>query len=254
MLFVTSAFYALGHQIGMAEAMRKIRIQLEAPNRDSFPAVRTIARLRQIDEVTLRLDTGGTYLGKVRSRAFHAALESGADYWVTVDDDVEATMPTLRWMLDAVRLSDGVCMVPYLLRSGNADETTVSVTLHRFQIDAARELANGGKVLPALYGGFGLVAMSRHAMVEIAAANAHEKWIDDDGVQKLALFHELLRDAKWWGEDLSFFMRCPTNVKIEVLVTGESCHAGRPLRLENLLAYVTKLNLEPTEPAPETAR
>src|SRR4030042_5060890 len=145
MLFVTSSFYALGHGVGMAPAMRQIRLQLEAPDRNSYPAVRTIARWRTLDEVTLRIDTGGTYLGKVRSRAFHDALASGADYWVTVDDDVEATTVTLRWLLEAVRISDGVCMVPYLLRGGNPDDTTVSVTLHKFPVAGARELSNGGE-------------------------------------------------------------------------------------------------------------
>jgi hypothetical protein len=245
MLFVSSQFYALGRQVGITQAVRQVQIQLQAPNSDSLPVVRTIHRLRLIDELQLRLDTGATCIGKARSRAFDAALKSGCEVWIAVDDDCEATTATLRWLIEAVRSSDGICTLPYLLRGSETKSTTLSLRLHNYQTQALRALSNGGLAMPALEGGFGLVAMSRHAMVEIAAANQDTLYEDDDGERKLGLFHEIMKDGKWYGEDISFFRRVPTNVTIETLCTGETAHGKEVLKLEHLMAYVERTRTQP---------
>src|SRR3972149_3986209 len=111
MLFVTSQFYALGKQLGIARAMQTVRGQLDHPDRESQPAVRAIARLQQIESVQLRIDTGATCIARTRSRAFHSALAAhDCDVWIAIDDDVEATLPTLQSLIEAVRTSDGICL------------------------------------------------------------------------------------------------------------------------------------------------
>jgi hypothetical protein len=86
-----------------------------------------------------------------------------------------------------------------------------------------------------MHGGMGLVAMSRYAMNETVAANQDLVWRDDDGIERLALFHEALVDGQWFGEDLTFFRRIPPHVAIECLITGDSCHNGSKLTLENVM-------------------
>lgn len=239
MLFVTTTIYALAKRVGMAEAPRTFALQCQAPDRDCLPVVRTLSRLRIIDECQIRIDCGSGSLPKTRSRAFHAALESGADVWVACDDDVECTQLTLRWLIEAARTSDGVCLVPYYQRNAAEDKVAL-VAFPPGAFDKPRGLSVGGMVVPALYGGFGLVAVSRHAMVEIAAQCTREgdDYLDDDGVVRLAVFRELFvrgdGPATWWGEDLSFFKRLPACVTVEALVTGESSHEGQVLKLENL--------------------
>lgn len=257
MLFVSSQFYALGKQLGIARAMRTINQQVENPSRDSLPAVRTIARLNAIEPVQLRADTAATCIAKTRSRAFHDALmASDADVWIAIDDDVEASTETLRHMLEAVRTSDGICIVPMLLRPASSDHPMrLNVDLQRYQLDVPRVLPSGGRVVRGLYGGFGLVAMSKHAMIEIGAANSSEIWDDDDGVAKLALFREDLHQRKWYGEDISFFMRVPTNVRIEILITGHTCHSNEPLDLADVVAYLRREDTVPNvEAPPDTQR
>jgi hypothetical protein len=258
MLFVTTTIYGLGRQYGLEQAPRAFELQLEAPGRDSLPVVRNIVRLRTIEQLQIRLDCGSSSLAKCRSRAFHAALASGADTWIAIDDDVEATRLTLEWMIEAVQTSDGVCIVPYLQRGLSSAPPTALVTFQADAVDRMRELRVGGKVAPAIHGGFGLVAVSHHAMVEIAAANQHLAFDDDDGVSRLAVFHELIASRKWWGEDLSFFRRVPTNVPIEALITGESSHQGNTLHLEDLIPnlHAPALKTDPCHdpPAPLTPR
>ena len=130
-----------------------------------MPAVRVIARLRLLDELALRIDAGATCIGKARSRAFHAYRESKADLWVSVDDDNDATVQTLRWLVEAVSSSEPrVCLAPYLLR-GPRKEPTLSVELPNFYVD--RTLSDGGRVRNARRGGFGLVALNRMAAGEM---------------------------------------------------------------------------------------
>lgn len=232
MIFFTSHFYALGRQYGAKQGLRRLELEIQSPSMQSHPAVRTIARLRQMDDVHVRNDCGATSIGRARSRAFHDAYQSEADIWVTCDDDVEATSITLRWMLDAVKSSHGVCAVPYVLRLSDDEQSCTSVSVADGTV---RSLPNGGEVVPCSQAGLGLIAVQRHAMNRIVAVNQHLRWRDDDGIERLALFHELLTDGQWLGEDLSFFRRIPPTIPVECLVTGNSSHNGVPLKLENVL-------------------
>ncbi len=235
MIFFTSHFYSLGKQYGQEQAMRRLDLEIQSPGAASPPAVKTIARLRQMDDVHVRNDCGATSIGRARSRAFHDAFASPADVWVTCDDDVEATSITLRWMLEAVKASNGVCLVPYVLRLSEQQIPTSSVMLYHSVEDTVHELSNGGRAVGCKHGGLGLMAMSRYAMQETVAANQDLVWRDDDGIERLALFHEALVEGQWFGEDLSFFRRIPDHVAVECLVTGDSAHGGVKLTLENVM-------------------
>lgn len=271
MLFVSSQFYALGRQLGLARAMRTIQLQIDKPDLQSEPAVRTIARLRSIEPIQLRVDTGAVCIGKTRSRTFHDAYEvmrlnPDCDVWLAIDDDCEATSDTLRAMLATVRTSRGICIAPFLLRQGSSEtKPRLSVEIPRAAVAnvlsesrlMGRQVQVEGSPFEAIVipcprrtngtpigGGFGLVALHRQAMQDIAANNTHMLWLDDDGHPKLAVFHEILAGDRWLGEDLSFFARVPPHVEVEILVTGHTSHAGEGLDLESIAAYLV-------DPSPE---
>src|SRR6266581_1860964 len=200
-VFVSTAVYALGHELGMVEALSEVGRQLQKPDRDSLPVVRTIARLQALADVQLHLDCGATYIGMMRSRAFHEAYESGWPAWISLDDDIEATTATCVAMLEALEdTAPRIIVVPYLMRMPKGEDPM-------------------------------------HAVVEALGPGAHiSQWIDGDGKRKHALFYEILDDqGLWYGEDTSFFKyRVPTAVTVEALLVGRIMHAGEPLDLDKL--------------------
>ena len=200
-IFFSTHAYALGWQLGIDEAGAEFRRQCEAPDNNSLPCVRTLQRLRHIDECGAWCDSGSTRLGHSRSLAFDAALNSGCDIWVTCDDDCEADLATLRSMVEAVAMGCSACIAPFWARG---PEPRVDLTLS--PCGSSRVLPGGAKLLRATAAGLGLCAISRDAMVLIAQANQDLWFTDAAGVQRLALFIEAIRpsDLAWMGEDLAF--------------------------------------------------
>lgn len=228
--------YVAGRMLGATEAQRWLLKQVGNPdlNRmipaaDAMPGVRTIVRLRELAEVELYLDTGASHVAKSRSRCAHLAIESDADLWVTVDDDLEADLAALGGLLVAVAGAEPrVCLAPYLLRG-----TPNLAAVQWAEPDERRELA-GVVVRRAVHGGLGLVAVNRAALDELAGLTC--SWFDEvDGQQKRPLFAEAFVGSQWLGEDLSFFHRLPPTIAVEGLCIGETIHSGYPLALRRLL-------------------
>lgn len=234
------------------EAVRRAIAFGEVAQPDVLPCVHTITGLRSlVDQVQLAHDAGGTVIGKVRSRAFHGALTSDADVWLSVDDDVDASPATLAWLLGAVDDSmPRICVAPCLLRRG--DKAIANVELYETGIErhvvphginpevvGATALGSTlGVVRPIKGAGFALVAVNRAAL-ECLRADwdiPEMRYLDDDGVTRIALFHDQLEGGKWWGEDRSFFRRVAASkmVTVEALLTGETAHAGMVLELERV--------------------
>jgi hypothetical protein len=182
-VIVTVSAYALGKRLGLQAAMQSLATQVTGPNGvDTLPAIRVVKRLRELADLALRLDTGGTVLGKVRSRHAHAAWESGAEVWVSCDDDVEATMPTLAMMLDAVNVEwAAIVIVPCMVRSESKLVSVVNIELPRI-VTSERILESGARLRPVPRGGWGLVAMNRAALEAVRAASQHLAYLDVDGV------------------------------------------------------------------------
>ena len=246
MIFITTFAYALGWNMGMERAAAEFRRQLEHPDNDSLPVVRTITRLRKLDTVCLWLDCGATRLAESRSRGFHQAVQSDADVWFTCDDDCEATLETLDWMIEAVRDRPTVCLAPYWARLSELQEERINLKIPPLPEGLTRtfrELKGGGKTMPAEAGGLGLVAASKQAVQRIAEHNAELSYVDTEGTKRCALFIEYIRqpDQFWMGEDLAFFSRIPPDVNIEAVVTGNTMHNGRVLELEMLVMGAVRL-------------
>lgn len=229
MIFASTMVYALGKELGFEGAEAEFHRQLGEPTNESLPCVRTIHRLRSLDSVGLRLDCNAVSIGQARSRAFHEAVESMADVWIAIDDDVEADTATLKHLLEAVRGEPAICIAPYTLRER---EAVVSVALEPG--GKPRLLDTGGVVWPARGGGLGLCAVSRSALLRMSLAYASSLgFVDQDGVHRLAMFHELIRSNVWHGEDISFCERArEAGVRVEALGTGHVKHAGQTLQLD----------------------
>ena len=264
MIFVATHTYTLGKVFGHERAVDELHKQIQNADNKSLPCVRTIARLRTMDELILWNDSGATRLAESRSRAFHEGLQqlkSPHDVWFAVDDDCECTIDTLRWMLEAVRSSKGVCVAPYWARSSDDYEPFIVVNLPVLepgQRRQFRELTGGGFATQAKCGGMGLIAIAFDAMRSIALANEEPRYCDRNKIWRRALFLEFIRDGLWLGEDSAFFARIPPNVTVEALASGITSHNSERLDLglirqsDEILSSHTPQQSIDDEPAPET--
>ena len=217
-IFVSTMLYGLSRELGSQQAVAEPELAVAY----------TLANAMRRFDVQLLVDAGATSIGKARSRAAHAFIQSGLDVWVSCDDDVEGTEETIAALVEAVQGSPAVCIAPCFLR----ERPVANVQLVRPL--ELRELQSGAKVCKATAGGFGLVAISREALLAIGG----RVFVDDDGAEKVALFVEGITDRKWYGEDLAFFQRLPGGVRVEALLIGHTAHAGQELELASLLSLV----------------
>lgn len=237
-VFASTGSYLLGRMIGSNEAcaaLTRIAATGAAPaglEGAHVPGALTVHELAKHYDVTLKVDGESVCIGKSRSRSLAAALDSGADVWVTVDDDVFAAGETLRWLVDAVTRDESphVCLTPYPLRN---DPSRAGVEWSSVYLE--ERLPRHGRVRRARWGAFGLVAMNRAAMQ--VAADSAPSFRDQDGRVKPGAFLELVTsDGRWLGEDASFFERLPKTVVVDGLITGAVSHGAHKLDL-------TKANL-----------
>lgn len=255
-VFITTSCYALSHQLGMLEAIQRVNEQIRNPTSESLPAVRTLTRIHKLTTeaspdggIGYLVDGGATLLAMARSRHFHEALKSSLPAWISIDDDVEATTPLCAAMLEALDdVAPRVLVVPCMVRAPTTHADGVpsvaprlACTLPAIFEERTRRFEVGGQsrlcrmVKMPKGGAFGMVGMNRAAMQAIAEhAPPSLRFLDGDGAEKLALFHEILRDGLWYGEDMSFFQRVPEAVSVEALLAGVVVHAGIPLDLDKL--------------------
>lgn len=234
-IFFATHLYTLGWQLGIDEATAEFKRQVDDPNEDSLPCVRTLARLRELDDCQLWFDTGSTRIGHSRSLAFADGLSSLCDIWFTCDDDCEADTATLQAMLDAVRDQLGICVAPYFTRGSATQRPTIALEFPR--IFSTRTLASGAVLVRASSAGLGLTAISRRAMSVIdLAATADLRFMRGDAGQwgNAHFLERITPDGRWLGEDIAFFSRIPDHLPIEALVTGNTVHAGQHLDLSVL--------------------
>jgi hypothetical protein len=234
MILASVITYELSKRIGRQKAAELF--QTEAAATVSVPgekpccqAVNVVRRLRKFSEVGILHDAGGTSIGHARSRAFSLALQYEADIWISIDDDTEADAETLAHLVAAIDPeTPQIVIVPCWLRQ---DTPVVNVTLDPSQ-PLERVSKTGARLRRALYGGFGIVAVSRAAVREIAHHWRDLIYVDDDATQRLGVFCEYIRSGVWFREDYAFFSRVPEHVRIEALLTGMTDHDGKKLRLE----------------------
>jgi hypothetical protein len=235
-IFVTTSVYALAKQHGFEEADRLFSKQVENPDGSSLAAARSIARLRHLDDVGIRVDMGVGTAAKMRSRMADYAWQSRerCDVWAALDDDCEATLETFRLGLKLVRATKGIVTIPYMLRRADDQSECLSCTMIE---PALVTVVAGVHCARTKVGGFGLVLTHRDAL-EAVRRDGGAAWftdLDDGGKSRPALFAELQANDRWYGEDWSFFLRVPRSVQVLALLEGVSHHEGRVLPLHRAL-------------------
>ncbi len=241
MVFVSVATYELGKRLGIQGAADEFARMCEKPTRSDLPAARMVYRLRTLADVGL-YHVFGANLPKMRSRAAHAAIASGADFWVMLDDDLECDQPTLLRLLATAGKPDEprAVLLPYLMRGTAAEQQTVNVKWASSLIFES----HGFGCRPVEHGGTGCMLVTRAALLQLVEYCKPELslWRDDDGVAKWPVFQTLFEPNdpwdgthSWFGEDLSFCRRLRrAGVEILGLTAGVSVHDGQPLQLDTL--------------------
>lgn len=232
--------YELGKQLGIEAAAAELAEQLRAPSVQSLPAVRVMARLARLGELAV-YHGAGTFLPKARSRAAHAALESGSDYWVMCDDDVETDSATLEALIAAAGPPNelGAAVLPCLLRGNETERHTVNVQWDSELVEQ-RPL---GPVRRVARAGCGLMVVTRTALRHVVDSSRPSlRFVDDDGIEKVAIFQTVMVEdvrangaIRWLGEDLSFCTRLrAADVEIFAPCAGISVHDGYRLDLGSI--------------------
>lgn len=234
-VFASCSTYALGKALGIEAAAREFQRQCLQPDRGSLPSARMVARLRLLADVQL-FHVASTSLPKLRSRSAHAALSSGADLWIQLDDDVETDTATLERLLD-------VAGTGALLRAVSVPCRVRGTVAESYRLDSVFDGvlttvcgAALSTVRPLLRGGMGCFVTTRAALQQVCEHFPELGFVDDDQQRKLALF-EMLREpgGQWLGEDYSFCERLRTaGVELLALLNGCSTHEGAPLLLDNI--------------------
>jgi hypothetical protein len=236
MILASVITYELSKRLGKKAAAELVHrtagSALVGPDEEVLPAIRVVKALRHHSEVALLHDAGGTSIGHARSRAFSVALEGNVDVWISIDDDTECDELTLRHLLSSLDPeTPQIVIVPCLLRQ---ETQCVNVTFDPTgKLD--RITKTGAHLRRALYGGFGIVAVTNAALRELRDTYASSlTFTDDDGAKRIGVFCEFIRDGWWFRDDYAFFDRVPPHVRVEALCSGSTNHAGYKLELEQL--------------------
>lgn len=236
MIMVSLLTYELGKALGMDGAAEEVSIQLagDCQPGDELAAVRTIQRLRSIDELMV-YHGASTTLPKARSRAAHAALAaSAADLWVMVDDDVETDPETLAQLI-AIARTGTVAVLPCAVRS-TARDRRVNLVWHSPLVQVDRRVTSRAVVR----GGCGLMVVPRSALELVTDDyKAELSYRDDDGETRVGLFAQMFvgNPRVWLGEDYSFCERLrASGIAIAAPVQGKSIHDGMVLDLREAAA------------------
>ena len=184
---------------------------------------RSLAEATARGEETQDYVSGAVLVTKARSKAAGLFLSSGADVWLTLDDDVFVDGGIIHRLLTACRETRAIVSAPCVLRSGSA--MNFGVLDHEVTESSAGLLAHATRT------GLAAVAMHRDAVL---AAAAREPWVEDGGVRYPALFRETLdpiegsQDVTWTSEDYAFSDKArAVGVPIYLLLDAATDHAGR---------------------------
>lgn len=224
MIYASTYVYCLGRELGAEDAAAEFRRQVMQPTEDSLPSARAISRMRGIEDLVMHVDAAATSIGRARARSLWNFRNhpSAPDVWVSIDDDVDATQETLRWLIDGARETRGVIAAPCALRR---KEPVVNVIVADGGI--VRPVGQGGLMVKCVAAGAGLLAMHRDALEATYQARPELLFRDEDGEIKLGCFAEVVQDGHWWTEDIAFFVKwLPESVRRDILLTGKTTHDG----------------------------
>lgn len=194
------------------------------PSEDSkrVPGVKTLTRLAALGhdvspERTAFLATPRIALA--RSRASGLALKSGADLWVTIDEDVDASSDALFALCGFDHTYVTIAAMGLRDRSG-------------LNVEWSRARPSGADHASVKRGGVALAAIPLVALRRIADYHASLRFDDDEkaaGKDCPALFFETIEGRVWKGEDYKFCERAwEAGVGVQAFVHRGVTHNGIP--------------------------
>lgn len=217
-LFASTFMYSACKLVGTDNWPAWLAGSLQNLSASDWPAFKTLAHLRAVEAYKLHVDAS-TYIDRARCVAAARFLESGADVWLTVDDDLEAHAEVLYALVNMCRERRGGIAVPYVNRDGQ------SMTFRKV---SGPTIACGPGLLRRVDRvGFGLVALHRDLVTKIAASVPHFRESDLSALSCPALFVNGVDDGVWMGEDYSFSKLCEdAGHPLHVLLEAPAAHAG----------------------------
>jgi len=218
-VFVSVFAYTLGRT--SEDPAQEVREELAALEKANWPAFRTLARVReQVGHIALTVDHG-SLIAKARSRAAAMFLQSGAEMWVSIDEDVDASAKDVAMLLYAMSDAD-IVVAPMPIRDGSRlNVTTNERSVRSVGLDDVRLFAID-------HGGVALAAISRTSIETMASAFPELVYTDDKGIEGIGLFLEVIRGHKWWGEDTMFCSRARScGLRTEALLDAHVVHMGQ---------------------------
>lgn len=219
-LFVSVFAYVLGKEVEDPRAA--VAEEIALGERASWPAFRTLARIRAHAGAVQVWASHSSLIAKARSLALGAFLESGASRWVAIDDDVEGFDDDVRLLLDARDVD--VLVAPCALRKAAVPALNIAVFGDGAQVRKAGEV----RVFNVEAAGMALSVMTRDAAEVLYREFPSLRFIDRErGQRGLGVFLEEVRDGAWIGEDASFCRRVrASGLRLEALCDAAVEHAG----------------------------
>jgi len=198
------------------------RLQAELANlaASEWPCWRTFDQWLHVGSAELYVD-GSTYITRARSVATAHFLKSDKDVWLTCDDDIYVDSDVLRRVVVACRATCRGIALPYLNRDGK------SMTFRR--VAGPTRWVEGLPLRTVDRVGFGLVALHRDMVIELAKDAPHFREVDrPNGVANCpALFLEGVDEGSWVGEDYYFSARAErAGMPMQVLLDAPCTHQG----------------------------
>lgn len=235
-VFGTTLLYSLAKLAG-DDWKTVMERELALGETSAWPGVRTLGRLKRMEDRVLTFASGNGLIAKVRSKLAGAFLhKTDCDVWLTVDDDCEAEAEDVRRLVAACRGTGAVVSMPMLLRgfaeatgnyalNGQRHEVTDYPVAPPFDAPVSKIVLLGtGKT------GLGLVALHRRAVERLSE---YAEDVDDgQGGVYPALFLEYVSDRQWISDDVGFSARArAAQVPLYVLTEAAGTHAGRVCKL-----------------------
>ncbi len=229
-LFIGMPIYQLGEE-------RSTKGLVRALQKGDVPAMRTAARILQ-RYPSARFDVKpGTLLSIARAELASAFEQSGCDYWLSLDQDIEFDLDVLQGLLAA----DGdVVLATYPMR-GAPDVMPLGFGRHELNALPFRTTSLGHRVIEIEAAGLGCALIARRVVLVLQEKHPELRffhWTKESPEvefaserQRWALFNQEVRDVdgmpRYLGEDYAFFHRVrAAGLRVECLVDAVIAHDG----------------------------
>jgi hypothetical protein len=214
--------YVLGKETSEPDAA--VRAEIALGERASWPAFRTLARLRRIVYPVAVQVTHSSLIAKARSVALGTFLDSGAPRWLSIDDDVEARDEDLCKLLKASEVDVLLAACPLRTTPGEPARLNLVVDATGARVRDA----DGVRVFSVECGGLALSVLTRRAAEVLDEGHPELRFVDAmSGRRGLGVYLEEVKNGGWWGEDFAFCRRArDAGLRVEALCDSCVTHAG----------------------------